>query len=56
MKIVFVAFNVNEEKSLVYAKYRTKKGALKMFEKCLDDNNVQFFSIRKIEEGFELGT
>lgn len=48
MKIIFVAFNLNKENAVKYSKYKTIKGAMKAFEECLLDDNVQFFSIRKI--------
>ena len=48
MIIVFVAFNIKAEKAVKYQKYKTKQGAMKAFEECLDREDIDFFSIRKV--------
>lgn len=50
MKIVFVAFNIETVNAVKYSKYRTIKGAVKAFEQCLNNPEIQFFSIRKVME------
>jgi len=49
MKVVFVAFNITKENAVKYSKYKTKEGAIRAFSQCLEDPEVQFFSIRKVE-------
>lgn len=50
MRVVFVAFNINKINAVKYQKYRTKEGAIRAFRQCLEDPEVQFFSIRKVKE------
>ncbi len=47
MIITIVAFNVKEVNSTMYRKFKTVNGAVKAFEKLLEDDNTDFISIRK---------
>lgn len=48
MLICIVGFNIHTKKSIVYATFKTKKGAAKAFRLYLDEPDIQFLSIRKI--------
>jgi len=53
MKMVFEGFNINQEKAVCYSKFRTKDGATRAFQRYLDNPEVQFFSIRKVNANTE---
>jgi hypothetical protein len=49
MKVVFVGFNINNERAVCYSKFKTKDGAVRAFRRYLENPEVQFFSIRKVD-------
>ena len=48
MEITIVGFNIYSKKSVVYATFQTMDGATRAFKRYLNNPEIQFMSIRKI--------
>ena len=54
MKIVVVAFQDDQKRSVAYREFKTPEGAIRFYEKYLRLPNVRTISTRKVEVEEEL--